>query len=39
VIASMPYEGDVLNAPKIHVAALLWSLPREFRGYDDGALE
>ena len=38
-IASMPYKGDVLNAPKIHVAALLWSLLREFRGYDSGALE
>ena len=38
-IASMPYEGNVLNAPRIHKAALLWSLPNVFNGYDNGALE
>ena len=39
VITSMPYEGDVLNAPRIHKAALLWSLPNVFNRYDNGALE
>ena len=39
VIASMPYEGDILNAPRIHKAALLWSLSDVFNGYNNGALE
>jgi len=39
MIALMPYEGDILNAPSIHIAALLWSLPNDFRGYKRGALE
>ena len=39
VITSILYEGDILNAPRIHMAALLWSLPSEFKGYESGALE
>ncbi len=39
VIALMLYEKDVLNVSSIHIAALLWSLPNDFRGYERGALE
>jgi len=38
-ITSILYEGDVLNAPSIHIAALLWSLSNDFRGYEREALE
>ena len=37
-IASMPYEGNVLNAPNIQIAVLLWSFPKVFREYDRGTL-
>jgi len=38
-ITSMLYKGDILNASSIHIAALLWSLSNDFRGYERGALE
>ena len=37
-IASMPNDGDVLKAPTIYKAALLWSFPSIFKGYDREAL-
>ena len=37
MIASIPSIGEVLNAPRIHMAALLCILPRVLRGYDKGA--
>jgi len=37
-IASMPYDGDILNTSNIHIAALLLSFPKVFRGYKRGAL-
>jgi len=30
-------EGDVLKAPRIHMAAFLYILPRIFKGYERGA--
>ena len=38
VIASRPSDGDVLNAPKIQIAALLCILPKIFIWYKRGAL-
>jgi len=37
-IVSMLYDGDVLNASNIHIAALLWSFPKVFREYKRGVL-
>ena len=37
-IASIPSEGDVLNAPNIQIVALLCILPKIFIWYDKGAL-
>ena len=34
----MPNDGDVLKAPTIYKAALLWSFPSIFKGYDREAL-
>jgi len=36
-IASIPSVGEVLNVPRIHIAALLCILPRALRGYAKGA--
>jgi len=33
-IALIPSIREVLNTPKIHIAALLCILPRDLRGYD-----
>ena len=30
-IASIPYDGKVLEVPKIHIAALLYIFPRAFK--------
>ena len=30
-MASIPYKGDVLKAPRIHIAALLYIFPRAFK--------
>ena len=38
-ITSMLYKGDILNASSIHITALLWSLPNDFRGYEIEALQ
>jgi len=38
VMASSPSVGDVLNAPSIQMAALLYIFPRIFMGYERGAL-
>jgi len=37
-IASIPSIGEVLNAPKIQMAALLCILPKIFMWYERGAL-
>ena len=37
-MALMPNNGDVLKAPKIQIAALLYILPNIFNRYDKGAL-
>jgi len=37
IIASIPSEGDVLNALSIQMAALLCILPRALSRYDSGA--
>ena len=37
VMASIPYEGNVLKAPRIHIAALLCIFPKAFRWYIIGA--
>ena len=37
-IALIPSNGDVLNASKIQIAALLCILPKIFIWYDRGAL-
>ena len=37
VIASIPSIGDILNAPNIHRAALLYIFPSIFNEYDRGA--
>jgi len=37
-IASMPSVGEVLNAPKIQMAALLYILSKIFLWYKIGAL-
>ena len=31
VMASIPYERNVLKAPRIHIAALLYIFPKAFR--------
>ena len=38
MIASMPSVGEVLNAPKIQIVALLCILPKIFMWYERGAL-
>ena len=38
VIASIPSEGDILNAPEIQIAALLCILFKFFMWYDKEAL-
>ena len=38
VIALIPSEGDILNAPKIQIMALLCILFKVFMWYDKGAL-
>ena len=37
-IASIPLVGDVLNASRIQMAALLCIFPNIFKGYERGAL-
>ena len=37
VMALILYEGNVLKAPRIHIAALLYIFPRAFRWYIIGA--
>jgi len=37
VIALIPSEGDVLNAPSIQMTTLLCIFPRALSGYDSGA--
>ena len=37
-IASIPIEGEVQKAPKIHIAALCYILLSLLIGYDNGAL-
>ena len=37
-MASIPSEGNVLNAPNIQIVALLYILPKIFIWYDKGAL-
>jgi len=37
VIASIPSIGEVLNAPRIHIAIFLCILLRALRGYAKGA--
>ena len=36
-MASIPYDGEVLKAPRIHIAALLCILLRVFKWYAIGA--
>ena len=38
VMASSPSVGDILKAPSIQMAALLYIFPRIFMGYERGAL-
>ena len=35
--ASIPFVGEVLNAPSIQIIALLFILPRALSEYDSGA--
>jgi len=37
-IASIPLVGEVLNAPRIQIVALLCIFPNIFKGYERGAL-
>jgi len=38
IIALIPPVGDVLNVPRIQMAALLCIFPNIFKGYERGAL-